>query len=84
MTPEQEDAAFKGMLEFSADHLSLDELKGFQQMTPAMFPNRLEELRGFLKKKLGLLWREKDFQAEHELDKQKKKTGKEKRNKNKN
>ena len=40
-------------------------------MTPAMFPNRLEELRGFLKKKLGLLWREKDFQAEHELDKQK-------------
>ena len=76
MTPEQEDAAFKGMLEFSADHLSLDELKGFQQMTPAMFPNRLEELRGFLKKKLGLLWREKDFQAEHEFEKQKEETRK--------
>ena len=76
MTPEQEDAAFKAMLEFSADQLSLDELQAFQQMTPAMFPKRLEELRGFLKKKLGLLWREKDFQAEHEFEKQKEETRK--------
>ena len=76
MTPEQEDAAFKAMLEFGADQLSLDELQAFQQMTPAMFPKRLEELRGFLKKKLGLLWREKDFQAEHEFEKQKEETRK--------
>ena len=76
MTPEQEDAAFKAMLEFGADQLSLDELQAFQQMTPAMFPKRLEELRGFLKKKIGLSWGEKDYQAEHELEKQKEETRK--------